>query len=207
MGNPVNRSIIGAGLLRSGVQGCRVRIFPGFWQRRFLFYEGLLVAALGAVSIAYGYRYGGNHVIDVLLGDTRGMLYGSLAAIFASLFGFVIAATSIILGLSNSPRLAVVRESDSYGDLWKLLFSAIRWTGVAALVALGALILDTQDSPTFWVAHAALVVTAMAVVRLWRCVWVLEETIKLVTRKPFPKAGDKPAEGATRPRSGSTQAR
>lgn len=157
--------------------------FPGWWQRRFLLYEGVFVVGLGAVSVVYGYRYGGNHVIECLLGDSRETLYSVLAPIFASLFGFVIAATSIILGLSGNARLAVVRESDSYRDLWRTLFSAIRWLGVGTIATLVALVLDRSDEPTFWIAHTVLILTGMVVVRLWRCVWILQKTINLVTKK------------------------
>ena len=132
----------------------------------------------------YGYCCGGNHIIDGLLGESREPLYNALASIFASLFGFVIAATSIILGVSGNARLAVVRESGSYDDLWKTLFSTIRWLGIATLAALCALVLDRYNNLTFWMAHAVLILTIIVILRLWRCVWILQETIKLVSRRP-----------------------
>lgn len=159
-------------------------LFPKFWRKNFLFFEGVLALGIGSLGVIYGYRYGGNHVIDCLLGDSRETLYNALASIFASLFGFVIAATSIILGVSGNARLAVVRESGSYTDLWKTLFSAIRWLGFATLAALCALVLDRNTDPTFWIAHAVLFLTTIVILRLWRCVWILQETIKLVARKP-----------------------
>lgn len=159
-------------------------LFPKFWRRNFLFFEGALALVLGSLGVIYGYRYGGNHVIDGLLGDSREALYNALATIFASLFGFVIAATSIILGVSENERLAVVRESGSYKDLWKTLFSAIRWLGIATLAALCALVLDQDEDPTFWIVHVVLILTIIVILRLWRCVWILQETTKLVSRRP-----------------------
>lgn len=182
-----------------------VRIqFPGWWQRRFLLYECAFVVCLGAVSVVYGYRYGGNYVIESLLGDSREVLYSALAPIFASLFGFIIAATSIILGLSGNVRLAIVKESDSYGDLWKTLFSAIKWLGVGTIATLVALVLDRSDEPKFWIVHAVLILTGMVVVRLWRCVWILQKTIDLVTRKStVGSSGNRMDETATAERSTS----
>ncbi len=170
-----------------------MRILPDFWQRRFLFYEAALVAVVGAVGVVYGYRCGGNHVIDSLIGDDRERIYAVLAPMFASLFGFVIAATSIIVALADRPRFAVVRESPGYKDLWRTLFSAIRWSGVAAVAALLALALDRQGSPSFWIMHVVLILTLLVVARLWRCVWVLEETIKLAAKRP--KGGGAGAQG------------
>lgn len=155
------------------------------------------MVGLGSASVIYGYRYGGNHVIDGLLGESRETLYNALASIFASLFGFVIAATSIVLGVSGNARLAVVRESTSYSDLWRTLFSAIKWLGIATLVALSALVLDHQDDPTFWITHTVLILTAMVILRLWRCVWILQETIKLVTRRPRSDTIDVDADDST----------
>lgn len=179
-------------------------IFPKRWRKHYLFYEGVLVACLGSVSVIYGYRYGGNHVIDGLLGDSRETFYNALASIFASLFGFVIAATSIVLGVSGNARLAVVRESNGYKDLWRTLFSAIKWLGVATLVALSALVLDRQDDPTYWITHAVLILTVLVVLRLWRCVWILQETIKLVTRRPRGETVDTHTDHSTRVESRST---
>lgn len=162
-----------------------------------MFFEGVFALCLGLLSVIYGYRYGGNHVIDGLLSGSRETLYNALASIFASLFGFVIAATSIILGVSGNARLAVVRESGSYKDLWRTLFSAIRWLGIATLAALCALVLDRDDDPTFWITHAVLVLTIIVILRLWRCVWILQETIKLVARKPRSDANIDSADDGT----------
>lgn len=160
-----------------------MQIFPDWWQRHFLFYEGVLVFALGALEVVYGYRWGGNDWIHDVLSDNRGAVYGALITVFSSLFGFIIAATAIIVGVSNSPRLTLVRESGSWRDLWKTLFSTIRWLGVATLFALIALAFDSQDSPNFWIVHVVLILTILVVVRLWRSVWVLEEVIKLLARR------------------------
>ena len=185
-------------------------LFPKLWRRHFLVFEGAIALVLGVLDVIYGYHYGGNHVINGLLSGSREAFYSALASIFASLFGFVIAATSIILGVSGSAHLAVVRESDGYRDLWKTLFSAIRWLGVATLTALCALVLDQDSAPTFWIAHAVLILSTLVVLlstlvvlRLWRCVWILQETIKLVARKPRNDTIRDSADGSTNAESRS----
>ena len=174
--------------------------FPNFWQRNFLFFEGLIGAIVAVLTIVYGYCLDGNQAIDSILGDNRGTIYSALASIFASLFGFVIAATSIVLGLSGNSRLTLVRESESYRDLWETLFSAIRWLGVATLFALAALIFDRQGSPTLWIVHAIVVLTVLVVVRLWRCVWILQKTINLVTKPSRASSNTPDADEESGPR-------
>ncbi len=158
---------------------------------------------LGAAGVVYGYCFGGNYLIDGILSDNRDTIYDALVTVFSSLFGFVIAATAIIVGVSGHARLAVVRESGSWKDLWRTLFSTIRWLGVATLFALAALVFDRQDSPIFWIQHAVLILTIMVVVRLWRSVWILEEVIKLITRRSKGGTASTQADDGTQVESSS----
>src|SRR4051812_9127032 len=138
-----------------------MRIFPRWWQRHFLFFEGLLVLVFGVDTAVYCYRFGGNGLLQSILNDNRTNVYSTLVPAFTSLFGFVIAATSIIVGVSGRARLTVVWEGTGWQDLWKTLFSTIRWLGVTALFAIAALIFDRQDSPKLWLAQAVLVLAVM----------------------------------------------
>lgn len=158
----------------------RFNLLPGWWQRNFLGYElGLAILVGGSIAI-WGFYFGGNDFLDQLLGGRRSDIYGALASICGSLFGFVIAATSITLGLSGKEQMAVVRESPAYADLWKVLFSAIRYLGLATIAALAALVLDDKSTPAFWIIHTTIILLLIVLLRLWRCIWVLEKTIKLV---------------------------
>lgn len=129
----------------------------------------------------WGLFFGGDCLIGEWLGGNRSALYSVVASICGSLFGFVIAATSIILGLSGKEQLAVVRESPDYSDLWKVLFSAIRFLGITTIVSVLALVLDDKQTPNFWIVHTMIILLLIVLVRLWRCVWVLEKTISLVS--------------------------
>lgn len=168
----------------------RFNLFPGWWQRKFLWYElGFAVAVGGAIAV-WGFYFGGNYLIDEWLGDSRGALYSVVSSICGSLFGFVIAATSIILGLSGKEQLAVVRESPAYWDLWKVLFSTIRFLGLTTIVSVVALVLDDKQTPNFWILHATIILLLIVLVRLWRCVWVLEQVISLVSGNAPPNSDD-----------------
>lgn len=159
----------------------RFNLLPSWWQRNFLWCELATAIVAGVIIAVWGFCFGGNYFIDELLRGSRSEVYSVLASICGSLFGFVIAATSIILGLSGRGQLAVVRESPSYQDLWKVLFSAIKFLGITTIVTVVALVLDDKASPNFWVTHATIILLLIVLFRLWRCIWVLEKTIKLVS--------------------------
>jgi ABC-type phosphate/phosphonate transport system permease subunit len=99
------------------------------------------------------------------------------------LLGFVITATSIVLGFSTSDRLAVVRESTEYPTLWKT-FSATIWTlAFGTIIALICLLFDRDTAPTCWLAVPPVFAILLSLLRISRTIWVLEHIIKLVTRQ------------------------
>lgn len=160
----------------------RRRVLPRWWRRNFLEVELVVAVLVGVASVMWGYFFGGNHLICEVLGEGRGDIYGALASIFGSLFGFAITAASIVLGFSGSERLAVLRESPYYDDLWDTFLSTIKWLGLATAVALVALVLDRSEMPRFFLVHAALFATVIVTLRLARSVWILERVIKALTR-------------------------
>jgi hypothetical protein len=123
---------------------------PAFWRRHFLAVEALLALLVTIGFSVWYWRLGGISVAGVLLKDNRGVLYGTVASIFGSLLGFVITATSIVLGFSVSERLAVVRESTQYPMLWKTFSGTIRTLAGATVIALVCLLVDRDRDPVPW---------------------------------------------------------
>ncbi len=165
-------------------------ILPRWWRRNFLKVElGVAVfAGLGAIS--WGYFLDGNELIREVLGAGRGDIYGALASIFGSLFGFAITATSIVLGFSGSERLTVLRDSPYYQDLWDTFLSTIKWLGVATILALIALVFDRDTIPLFTVIYAAFFASVIVTLRLMRSVWILQRVINALTRPPRASSDD-----------------
>jgi hypothetical protein len=124
-------------------------------------------------------------VYPVLTG-AEGSIYGTLATIFGSLLGFVITSVSIIVSLGDSPRLAVIRESRSNQQLWKIFTSATKWLGVATGISLTGLMLNRDGPPEFIILVLCLWSSLLAVLRLVRCIWALENVVKIVAK---PLAG------------------
>src|SRR6185312_3132354 len=117
-------------------------MIPGVWKRHFLIAEGGLAVVVTVAFAVWFWSFGGLTTVDAMLRSNRATLYGTMASIFGSLLGFVITATSIVLGFSGSESLSVVRESSHYPVLWRTFGATIWALAAATLVALFCLLGD-----------------------------------------------------------------
>jgi len=153
----------------------------GFWRKHFLRAELVLAVVLTAALVAWSER-GGAQVLDTVLPQDRGAFYGAIAAVFGSLLGFAITAASVVVALSGSDGLRPVRESPYYRDLWDVFVSAMQVLGIATVVSLGALLLDRGPALNYLVLYAVAFVTLLSTLRVARCIWVMENIIRIVAR-------------------------
>jgi hypothetical protein len=150
---------------------------PIWWRTHFLILD--LVAALAAVALLLVWleRYGGEAAIAPYLNDERGSLYTSAAAIYGALLGFLIASISIVITAVQAPRFDPIRNSESYADLWKAFFSAIRLFGLGTVLAIACLLVDTDKHPNAHAFELLAAVSVIAVVRLSRSVNLLRVVV------------------------------
>jgi hypothetical protein len=160
----------------------------GWWERRFLRNEALLALVFSGAAIVWMERFGGVSAANSFLQGNRGAIYGALASIFGSLLGFIITAVSIALGFSSSERLTIVRESQHYQQLWGVFMSATRWLAIATIASIVALIADRDAAPIRVLTYAVWFFALMSTVRIARCIWVLQNIVRIVTR-PGDRSG------------------
>ena len=161
------------------------------WRRHFLAAEFLAVVVAGAVFAMWVLALDGESTVDRILQGHRGTVYGTLAAIFASLLGFVLTTTSIVLGYSQSERFEILRNSIHYETLWRTFTSAIRVLAFGAVAAFAALLLDRDNDPKIVATVSVAVIALLALVRTARVIWALEGIIRIVTRTS-PSSTDTP---------------
>lgn len=167
----------------------RYEVGPGgWWARHFLLNEAVLSAALAGAAILWMERFGGWKVVNTLLQGNRGAIYGALASIFGSLLGFIITAVSIALGFSASENLTIVRESRYYSHLWSVFMSATRWLAMATIASIAALVADRDSAPIRELTYAVWLLAVLSAVRVARCLWVLENVVRIVTKPNERKA-------------------
>jgi hypothetical protein len=157
-----------------------MRILPGWWQRRFLAYEGAFALV---VSVVFGFWYiemGGGPCVDHLLQSYRQAIYSTASSVIGSLLGFIITAASIVMAVSSSDRLRLIRESRQYPTLWAVFRSTIRAAGFATAATFLALIFDRDQRPVWWLVIVVFFGVLLASLRIARAIWALENVMGLV---------------------------
>ena len=166
------------------------RIF-NVYRLRFLELELTGVTLAWLAFVVWAEQFGGSSLLQALLSGSRADIYGTVASICGSLFGFAVTAVSVVIAVSGSTRLRLVRESKHFGDLWRIFFSCIRWLGVATLVLVAGLLLDRDAEPQMSIFYLSTLAVGTVGVRLVRTVWVLRRLVELVSapskgRPPIP---------------------
>lgn len=147
------------------------------------------------VFVIWSAPFHGSVTLENLIGSNRATIYGTLTSLDGALLGFVIATEAITVGLTNSPRLAFVREADTYRRLWGSFHSAIVWLGLGTLTSLASLIFDRTQNPVPVLMVVCACAVQMVVGRVARTVWILTNVIGLIVgpskaRKPVVVPND-----------------
>lgn len=153
----------------------------GFWAQHFLWCESIVVALAWGLFVTWGVWCGGHEQLLEFMAGRRGTIYGVLAGIFGSLLGFAIAAETIVLSLSGSDKLSVVRSSEHYPTLWRVFRWTIRTLALATVAALIALLLDRDKQPWMAWLYVCAFFTLLAIAHLARTIWVLEQVVDVVS--------------------------
>jgi hypothetical protein len=152
-----------------------------WWRRNFMPAElGVAIAAAVAFAVWSEALGGYSEITDTLQGN-RAQLYAALASVWGALLGFAITAVSVVLGYSSSERLTLMRRSRHYPKMWKVFFSAIAALAIATAVALLGLLADRDTDPASAILYLNGFTTAFAAIRLYRVVWILEQTVTALT--------------------------
>lgn len=162
-----------------------------FLERHFLPIEFWTVVTATGVLVVWGSKFGGNSLIGELLEGDRSMIYGTLASIFGSLFGFTFAAMSFVVGLSNRERLHHLRTSPHFKTLRRAFMSAISWSGLSTIVAVCGLIADRGDTPVFSLVYIVFFTTILVGFRVANCVLLLGLIIDVVMQPSKVQSGGK----------------
>jgi len=143
--------------------------------------EGGLAIALTGVFAWWYLRADGAATVNALLKDSRQAIYGTAASVLGSLLGFIITAASIVFAVSGSERLKVIRDSKQYPALWSVFSATIRACGLATIIAFSALIFDRDQKPMACLLILGVFSVLLAVLRIARAIWALENIIMLIT--------------------------
>jgi hypothetical protein len=169
-----------------------MKFLPKFWRDHFLKVEFGIALLATAGLLVYGERFGGRPCIHAILDGNRSAIYATVASLAGSLLGFVLAAASIILTFANSDRLALLRQSRHYPTIWKIFKAAMRALAFATVAAVVALLVDRDRSPAWWLVYVNSFTALWAGLRLWRCLWIFNKIVAILTGPNPARAGSEP---------------
>lgn len=155
-----------------------------FWEKRFLGMDALVAVVLAvALGVWFAFCGGASFFIDEFTHENRTDIYITTAGIAGTLLGFSITAVSLILTFISADRLAILRGSSAYQSLWKTFFQTIRVLGLLTITSLVCLIVDKDSAPVIqFVIPFYFFSMTLSVLRLSRVIWILEQTIKILTK-------------------------
>lgn len=167
-----------------------------FGAKGYQFYDrhrvgvGLFAAAVAwVVLVIYVHVAGTSGTVAGSLHGIRAVLYGTVAAIAASLLGFILAAVTIIIAALGSDRFQLVRQSRFHGAIYKACFWAIALLALTTMWGVIALVVDTDDSPKVQVALVLAALVAASGYLVYQVVWVLWQITKVNLRSAESGAG------------------
>jgi hypothetical protein len=108
-------------------------------------------------------------------------IYIALTAAFGALLGFAITGISVILAFSDSEKLNVLKKSPFYPLVFSVFVSAAKVLGFGFALALVGLLVQAKSKTGMAVAYLAVFATIASAFRLYRCIWVLENIVAIVT--------------------------
>jgi len=156
----------------------------GFWKIHFLGCEFFLATSVSIISFMYLWKWDGVLKILSFIGNNRGLYASSAVSLFGALLGFSITATSIILGFSASERLAVLKESKHYPQIWRTLISTVKAFLFVTIVSIWLLVCEYSIPFVLSLQYSVFLLgILLSAFRLFRTIWILEMIIKIVTKK------------------------
>ena len=158
-------------------------------ENRLLTVYCLLALAIAMGLEVLGYRFGLNDYIDQVLKGNRVAIYGTLASLSGSLFGFAITAVSIIISFVDRERFERLRAASSYPQLWEFFMSAIWWLRVSTLSSVVALILDRGTQPLHFFHYFMVFLLVFVSLQVATCVWLLQEMLYQASRSSISRPG------------------
>lgn len=114
--------------------------------------------------------------------SNKSQLYSLLANVSGTLLGFIITGISIILAFAESQKLKLLRESTQYKTIFMVYFSAIKYLALTTIMTILGLVID-NSTVEIYLLYLIIWLVVISSLRIWRCLWILKEIVKIMTSK------------------------
>ena len=158
------------------------------WRRDYWLW--VLFFVIGLVSPPVGQLGPVDSFIRDVLEDRRGGIYSVLVGLEGTVLGFIIAALTIVIGYSTSPRFEILRDSRHWSAIFQAYTRGAKGIAVALLFALVGLIFDSDKAPNAPLTVANTAALLVAGVLISRVIYVTERVVKVVINTRPRAAGE-----------------
>ncbi len=149
----------------------------------FIGYHWVLAAVFG---LGYGaaeyFAPGRPNLLAAIDPGTRSNFYMSLAGTSGVLLGFALAAITVFTGLGSGRGMDFLRGTPGFAYTRNIFMGAI-WAFAFATIVMTAMVLaDAAKDPKKWLEAIAASILALAFIRTWSLLWLLNRLLDQVLR-------------------------
>lgn len=152
------------------------------YRRHFLWWEFAFSLILITGLISYFKLSSLEYIIYDMLNGARAPFYSAVAAVAGTLLGFSLTGVSILLTLTGVEEAALLRRSEHYPKIYSVYTSSIAFLAISTLAGIAGIVFDKDAFPNLGVFYFVLWSFIISSLRVWRCLWVLENIIAIVTK-------------------------
>lgn len=152
---------------------------PEFYKNNFLLIEAVLPIFAVLVLYCIFTSYLDQTTLNNLILNTKDKMYPQILVGAITMLGFIITGVSILISFTETPRLKLLKESKQYTTLFAIYFSTIKFLAVLAFIT-GIAMLISQIQVTILLFYFIILLVIIATMRIWRCIWVLEQFIEIL---------------------------
>lgn len=153
------------------------------WNKSFLLYEFILSVLLMIVLIGVLQYFNLHDVVTNLFTGVRTSFYATIAQIEGALLGFVIAGVSILLTMSESPAMIILRKSPYFRTIYDVFTNSAKFFALSTVISLFAMVWDKDDSLNITLMFLVIWCVIISIFRLSRCLWILDKIIDMQIKK------------------------
>jgi cell division protein FtsW (lipid II flippase) len=149
------------------------------YQNNFLTYEfiiSLLVSALAIYLIQY---YWSAKEIQDWMFYNKSMFYTLLATISGTLLGFIVTGISVIMSLSESPKLETAKKSTQFKKIFVVYFNTIKYLAFTVILSIIGFLVN-NDSINTYLLYALIILVVISAFRVYRSIWVLKNIVDII---------------------------
>lgn len=148
------------------------------YNRNFLIAEFLLSIVIALFGILLITSVLTSETIQNWISLNKKDIYPLIATIAGTLLGFIITGVSIILAFSESEKLRLLKKSKQYTTIYEIYFSTIKFLALSTAIPIfGIIVNDNWADYVLYILIWSIIISSL---RIWRCVWALENIIKLI---------------------------